>query len=73
MSAPAASRGPASPPRELRRPVSGRSRVGRGVDAVGWLGSVVSLAALLVLAAAAGALADGVPAGGPTITATFDR
>jgi hypothetical protein len=37
------------------------------------VGSVVALTAMLVLAATAGALADGVPAGGATVTATFER
>jgi hypothetical protein len=36
-------------------------------------GSLVTLAAMLVLAATAGALADGMPAGGPTVTATVER
>jgi hypothetical protein len=44
-----------------------------GVAVVGFLGSTVTLAAMLVLAATAGALADGVPAGGPTLTVTVER
>lgn len=42
-------------------------------DVTAALGRLVSLAALLVLAAAAGGLADGVPVGtSDTITVTFD-
>jgi hypothetical protein len=38
------------------------------------LGSLVTLAALLVLAATAGGLVDGVPAtGAPTLTVTYER
>jgi hypothetical protein len=40
---------------------------------VGWLGSLVTLVALLVFAATAAGLADGVPAGGPTVTVTYER
>lgn len=56
-------------------PAAPRARVytRRGVDVVGRVGSVVTLAALLVLGATAGALADGVPAGGAAVTATFER
>ena len=44
------------------------------LDVVGRLGSLVTLAALLVLAATAGGMADGVPAAdAPTVTATFER
>jgi hypothetical protein len=43
------------------------------VRVVGWLGSLVTQAALLVLAATAGGLADGVPAGNPTVTVTYER
>jgi hypothetical protein len=44
------------------------------VDVVGRVGSLVTLVALIVLAATAGAMADGMPAGGSaTVTATFDR
>ncbi|WP_143517315.1 hypothetical protein [Pseudonocardia sp. MH-G8] len=44
-----------------------------GVEVVGRVGSLVALTALLVLAATAGALADGVPAGDATVTATYER
>jgi hypothetical protein len=44
-----------------------------GVALVGRVGSLVTLAAMLVLAATAGSLADGVPAGEATVTATFER
>jgi len=37
------------------------------------MGSTVTVAALLVLGAAAGAVADGVPPGNATVTATYDR
>jgi hypothetical protein len=44
------------------------------VDVVGRVGSLVTLVALIVLAATAGAMADGVPAGASaTVTATLDR
>ena len=44
-----------------------------GVEVIGRVGSLVTLTALLVLAATAGALADGVPAGDATMTATYER
>ncbi len=44
-----------------------------GVEVVGRVGSLVTLTAMLVLAATAGALADGVPAGGASVVATFER
>jgi hypothetical protein len=44
-----------------------------GIAVIGYAGSFVTLAAMLVLAATAGALADGVPAGGATVTATYER
>lgn len=66
MPAPAALRVPA--PRHRRA-----ARVRAGVAVIGFLGSTVTLAAMLVLAATAGALADGVPAGGPTLTVTVER
>ena len=44
-----------------------------GIAIVGYAGSFVTLAAMLVLAATAGAVADGVPAGGATMTATYGR
>ena len=44
------------------------------MDVVGRVGSLVALAALLVLAATAAGVADGVPAGGaPTVTVTYER
>jgi hypothetical protein len=49
------------------------ARVRAGLAAIGYAGSFVTLAAMLVLAATAGALADGVPAGGATVTATYER
>jgi hypothetical protein len=58
-------------PAARRRPF--RRKLHRGVAVVGWMGNAVILAALLVLGAAAGALADGVPAGIPTVTATYER
>jgi hypothetical protein len=56
---------------EARRP-TGRV-LHRGIALLRWMGSTVTVAALLVLATAVGALADGVPAGKPTVTATYDR
>jgi hypothetical protein len=44
-----------------------------GIAFVGYTGSFVTLAAMLVLAATAGALADGVPADGAAVTATYER
>jgi hypothetical protein len=42
------------------------------VDVVGRLGSLVTLAAMMVLAGAVGGAADGVPVTGPpTVTATW--
>jgi hypothetical protein len=57
---------------------AGRSRssgaTATAVDVVARLGSLVTLAALLVLAATAGGLVDGVPAtGAPTLTVTYER
>jgi hypothetical protein len=49
------------------------ARVRAGIAAVGYAGTFVTLAAMLVLAATAGALADGVPASGSTMTATYGR
>jgi len=44
------------------------------VNVLAHAGSLVTLAALLVLAATAGGLADGMPAGAaPTVTATYER
>ncbi|HET6259936.1 hypothetical protein [Pseudonocardia sp.] len=57
-----------------RRATTPRTLLGLAVDVVGRVGSLVTLAALVVLAATAGAMADGMPAGGSaTVTATFDR
>jgi hypothetical protein len=49
------------------------ARVRAGIALVGYAGSFVTLAAMLVLAATAGALADGVPAGEAAVTATYER
>jgi hypothetical protein len=44
------------------------------LDMIGRVGTLVMLTALLVVAAAAGSLVDGVPAGAnATVTATYDR
>jgi hypothetical protein len=44
------------------------------VAVLGGVGTVVTLGAMLVLAATAAGLADGVPAGGtPTLTVTYER
>jgi hypothetical protein len=43
-----------------------------GIEVVGRAGSLVTLVAMLVLAATAGALVDGEPAGA-AVTATFER
>ena len=61
-----------TPAPAARRPPARRD-LHPGVAVVGWLGSAVTLAALLVVGAAAGALADGMPAGVPTVTATYER
>jgi hypothetical protein len=51
-----------------------RSSAAVTVDVLARVGSLVTLAALLVLAATAGGLADGMPAGGaPTVTVTYER
>jgi hypothetical protein len=56
-----------------RRALTLRSCLARVAETTGRLGSAVSLAALLVLAATAGGLADGMPATGEaTVTVTFD-
>jgi hypothetical protein len=49
------------------------ARVRAGIALVGYAGSFITLAAMLVLAATAGALADGVSVGGSTVTATYGR
>ncbi|WP_219412815.1 hypothetical protein [Pseudonocardia nigra] len=50
-----------------------RSRTGRTLDVIGHVGSLITLAALMVLAGTAGGLADGMPAtDGATVTVTFD-
>lgn len=54
--------------RHHRRPTPGRWVL----DATARAGSLVTLAALLVLAGAAGGLADGVPVPEPATTVTFD-
>lgn len=54
------------------RTVSLRERVLRTLDVVGRLGTLVTLAALLVVAGAVGGLFDGTPATeNATVTATF--
>lgn len=67
MAVPAAYR----PSRATRRRRAGRVRA--GIEYVGYAGSFITLAAMLVLAATAGALADGVSVGTPTVTATYGR
>jgi hypothetical protein len=49
-----------------------RTAAAAAVDTVAWLGSLVTLTALLVLAAAAGGLVDGVPAG-DAVSVTYER
>ena len=49
------------------------ARVRAGIEVIGYAGTFVTLAAMLVLAATAGALADGVSVGTPTVTATYGR
>jgi hypothetical protein len=57
-----------------RRATTPRTVLGLAVDVVGRAGSLVTLLAFVVLAATAGAMVDGMPAGGSaTVTATFDR
>jgi hypothetical protein len=83
---PAASPGPTGtavrPPRPRPAARGGRHRraratgtpLARVVDVVGRVGTLVMVGALLVVAATAGALVDGVPAGAnATVTATYDR
>ena len=60
-----------TPAPAARRPSD--RKLHRGVAVLGWLGRAVTLAALLVVGATAGALADGVSAGVPTVTATYER
>jgi hypothetical protein len=67
MAAPAAR---IASPAELDR---GAARVRAGIALVACAGTFVTLAAMLVLAATAGALADGVPAGDAAVTATYER
>jgi hypothetical protein len=67
MAAPAAIR----PSRATRRRRAARVRA--GVELVGYAGTFITLAAMLVLAATAGALADGMPANGSAVTATYER
>lgn len=55
-----------------RAAVTTRSGLTRTLDLVGHLGSLVTLAALLVLAGAVGGLVDGEPVSdGATLTATY--
>jgi hypothetical protein len=67
MAAPAAIR----PSRATRRRRAARVRAGFAL--VGYAGTFVTLTAMLVLAATAGALVDGAPATGSTLTATYER
>jgi len=67
MAAPAAYPTPRPPRRRRAR------RVRAGLELVGYAGSFITLAAMLVLAATAGALVDGVPSNGATVTATYGR
>lgn len=69
MAVPAAS--PFRTSRATRRRRAARVRA--GIALVGYAGSFVTLAAMLVLAATAGALADGVSGDTPTVTATYGR
>lgn len=63
---------PATPGRH-RRALTVRSRATRAIDVLGHVGSLVTLSSVLVLAATAGGIVDGVPAGeAPTVTVTFD-
>ena len=56
-----------------RREETARSRAGRTFDVAGRVGSLVTLAAGLVLAGAAAGLVDGMaPGEAPTVTVTFD-
>lgn len=56
-----------------RRATSARMHLGRALDVVSRLGSLVTLAALVVLAATAGGLVDGMPVSeDATVTVTFD-
>jgi hypothetical protein len=48
------------------------ARVRAGIALIGYAGSFVTLTAMLVLAATAGAVADGMPAG-DAVTATYGR
>ncbi|QYN35152.1 hypothetical protein K1T35_43615 [Pseudonocardia sp. DSM 110487] len=67
MAAPAA----IHPSRATRRRRAARVRA--GIELVGYAGTFITLAAMLVLAATAGALADGMPANGSAVTATYER
>lgn len=60
-------------PGRHRRPQPAYAGLGRTIDVIARLGSLVTLASLLVLAGAVAGLADGVPAGdSATVTVTFD-
>ena len=62
---------PADPGGRHRRK---RTPLARVLDVIGRAGTFVMLTALLVVAATAGALVDGIPAGAnATVTATYDR
>jgi hypothetical protein len=62
----------APPPPSADRNGRRATRMRTGIEVVGRVGTLVALAAMLVLAATAGALVDGMPAGG-TVTATFEH
>jgi hypothetical protein len=67
-----ADRGPGEAVGRHRMSRTATTRTGRVVDVVARLGTLVTLAALLVLAGVAGGLADGVtPQHDSTVTATF--
>ena len=62
---------PAEPGGRHRRK---RTPLASAMDVIGRVGTLVMLTALLVVAATAGALVDGIPAGtNATVTVTYDR
>lgn len=63
---------PLAPTGRHHRSATLRDRALRGLDVAGRLGTLVTLAALLVVAGAVGGLFDGIPAtADTTVTATF--
>jgi hypothetical protein len=57
-----------------RRRATPRTYLALAMDVVGRVGTLVTVTALMVVAATAGAMADGMPAsGGATVTVTYDR